>query len=397
MCHAQPAETVHTRGETLTIKQWAEKSKIPVKTINARLRLGWTIEDAVSVVRIVGSSKGKARQRGQHVPVPLSLSLKTHTATERRTANGRRLARAAPGTSEKLAPRKRKRCTPDFSWSGYPAREGVTDLTRQNASGLWVTDCPIGVVLPLFGSGMGFVVGGMKPPEREPDHGQANHGLAREGTLLAVHGEPPAPLEPRECAPPSLRASGACPSSPRAGSPPRSPTPRSVRPTRAGRGCGTCCPPTAAPAGELLSRDLLRHARGRCPVVVAGGGHRNRNHRPIVSTATCRFPPLTFLWLSRPGAHRPRSGVVNGSEGAVVSPRAEVLVGGALGREVRGHVTPRAPSEQVEDRVDHVPGRGRAGPTAGVHPISGSTKPTARRSHHWGPVGFASPMLRPRE
>src|SRR5262249_1166975 len=60
--------------------------------------------------------------------------------------------------------------------------------------------------------------------------------------------------------------------------------------------------------------------------------------------------------------------VVDLLQGAVVPPLVEVAPDGALGREVLGQVAPLAAGpHDVEDGVEHVAHRGRAGPAAGVH------------------------------
>src|SRR5262249_17385732 len=64
--------------------------------------------------------------------------------------------------------------------------------------------------------------------------------------------------------------------------------------------------------------------------------------------------------------------VVNLLQGAVVPPLVEVAPDGALGREVLGQVAPLAAGpHDVEDGVEHVAHRGRAGPAAGVHKDQG--------------------------
>src|SRR5205085_7488328 len=67
------------------------------------------------------------------------------------------------------------------------------------------------------------------------------------------------------------------------------------------------------------------------------------------------------------GADLRAEGVVDGVEGAVVTPLVEVAPGGAFGREVLGQVAPLAPGAQhVEAGIDHVPEIGLAGPSSGV-------------------------------
>ncbi|MDY3557567.1 hypothetical protein R5W23_000094 [Gemmata sp. JC673] len=75
-----PPKLYTARGETLTIKQLSAKTSIPVKTINARLKLAWSIEDAVGVA-IDRRFRPKVKPvKGPTRPCPV---LKKHKATNR--------------------------------------------------------------------------------------------------------------------------------------------------------------------------------------------------------------------------------------------------------------------------------------------------------------------------
>src|SRR5207245_10839152 len=98
-------------------------------------------------------------------------------------------------------------------------------------------------------------------------------------------------------------------------------------------------------------------------VPAAGLPARAGVHRLAVDAGRAAGPPRLLLL-----ADQLAQLVVDGAQGAVVAPLVVVAPDGALGREVLGEVLPLAAGPQeVEDGVEDITHRGRAGPAAGVN------------------------------
>ncbi|QEG28006.1 hypothetical protein GobsT_27740 [Gemmata obscuriglobus] len=76
-----PPKMYTVRGETLTLKQCAAKTGVPVTTTNARLKLGCTAENAA--VTVAPNRRFRPKVKPVKGPTRPCTTLKTHKATDR--------------------------------------------------------------------------------------------------------------------------------------------------------------------------------------------------------------------------------------------------------------------------------------------------------------------------